>query len=168
MQERPLAFFDFCCLQSGDRCEFGGVCKISKSAQDAPPYLSFRFIFDAPSRQKKDTAREKLMTVSTALVRKFEPAAKLVTSVPSSLSHINFYIHHIDVLFETDFPQDLKDSVSKILSALREATGFDTESPLWCEESKIPFAPSCLETLGAEVSATEDRLMALLSAEGVR
>lgn len=144
-QEEFLAFFDLHQPSSSGQ-GLTGLCKVArpKGTHSKINYIGLTFIFDTPSPQMHMVAESAMAKLNAASFKKYLPTLHTVTSVPCSARREENYVHQLDLVFNKGAQPEIKDAINQVVFIIRQATGFQTETPQWWDESNAP-RPSDVE-----------------------
>ncbi len=154
--EKFLAFFDFC--QGDETClnQLDGICKVAKPTNTTLAYISLTFLFDTPNDSTRNMAKRTIAKLSTEAFKSALPEIYATTSVAGSMKQTEHYIHHVDLLFNKDLPENIQEVINKVVYVIRHTAGLTTETPQWWEDDTAPKHSE------AEKASWADRIKAYL------
>lgn len=138
-QEKFLAFFDFSKLGENGTSELDGLCKVARpTTSEGFDYVSLTFIFDTEKDSARNLASRIVARLDSDAFKSVIDNVYATTSVPASVRATPNYVHQIDIIFKGKLPEDLRDTVSKIVYVVRHNGGLHTEPPQFWDEQSAP------------------------------
>ncbi|MFI3291477.1 MAG: hypothetical protein R3Y46_06300 [Opitutales bacterium] len=159
-EEKFLAFFDFCQDSDSAKSQLDGICKVAKPTNTTLAYISLTFIFDTEDDEQRILAKKAIAKLTTEAFKSALPEIYATTSVAGSMKQTEHYIHHIDLLFNKDLPENLQEPINKVVYAIRHNAELITETPQWWDEEAAPVHTE------AEKASWADRIKAYLGLKG--